>query len=698
MQREILRTSLEYLKGIGPKKAALLQKELGLYTYQDLLFFFPFRYEDRTVIHAIKDIHEELPYIQVIGRFSRFQMEGIGQKMRLTAELSDQSGVLRVVWFSGAQYMRQYIKTDQTYLVFGKPSVFKSTLSMIHPELDEYSTGKELHQALVPVYSSSAELKQSKITNKQLLQTIQLLLEVVQSSIPENMPEYLLKEKGLMARNKALTFIHKPPDSTLLAAAQKRLKFEEIFYIQVKALMQRISRQKSFKGHTLYKTTLLKSFYDNYLPFELTDAQKRVIREIFQDLKSGKQMNRLLQGDVGSGKTIVAFCSMLIALSNETQACIMAPTEILAEQHFRSIFALAEPMGIRVALLTGSTKKRTREALHDGLQNGSVSILIGTHALLEDDVQFQNLSLCVIDEQHKFGVAQRARLWKKGNQMPPHILVMTATPIPRTLAMTVYGDLDVSVIDTLPSGRKPIVTVQRFDSDRLKVYDFVRSQLQLGFQAYVIYPLVKESEWMDLKNVEEGHQMLQKVFAAYEVAMVHGRMKPTEKEQEMRRFVSGEVNILVSTTVIEVGVNVPNASVMLIENAERFGLAQLHQLRGRVGRGSDQSYCILMTDYKASSDSRHRIKIMTKTQNGFEIANEDMKLRGPGDLLGTQQSGLPEMKLTNLQTDGALIAEVRTEVEKLLEHDPHLSLPENFPIKQFLETEVRNKGQWSKIS
>ncbi len=698
MGSELLQTPIEYLKGVGPQKAAILAKELEIFTFENLLLYFPFRHEDRSAVHQIKDLNEDMPYIQVIGRFQDVSMEGAGPKKRLKATLYDGTGMIEVVWFTGVNYISKYIKPGLRYLVFGKPSLFKSSLTVAHPELEEYHEEVALQKGLTPVYNSSSALKQSKISNKQMTGMIRNLLEKLSGAIPENLPASLLSAYQLMPRAQALASIHLPPDHHTLAAATRRLKFEEIFFIQLKALMARIGRQQNHKGRILAQTQLLKNFYDLHLPFALTGAQKRVIRELFEDFKSGKQMNRLLQGDVGSGKTMVAFCAMLIAASSGAQSCLMAPTEILAEQHYRSLRAYADPLGIKIGLLTGSTRKSDRQVLFQSLEAGELYVLVGTHALLEDPVQFHTLGFCVIDEQHKFGVAQRARLWRKGGDFHPHILVMTATPIPRTLAMTVYGDLDVSVIDELPVGRKPIVTVVRYDADRLKVYQFVREQLQKGSQAYVIYPLVKESEALDLRNVEDGFLNIQKVFPEYTVAMVHGQLKSADKEAQMQRFVSGEAAVLVATTVIEVGVNVPNANVMIIENAERFGLAQLHQLRGRVGRGSDQSYCILLTDYKTSSDSKHRLRIMTKTTNGFDIANEDLKLRGPGDLLGTQQSGLPDLRLTHLGTDGQLIAEVRAEVEKLLDFDPSLSLPQHSMVRAFLKEEVRKKGQWSKIS
>ncbi len=698
MVESVLQTPIEFLKGVGPSRAALLTKETGIRTFRDLLYYFPFRYEDRTRLFPISSIHEDMPSVQLIGWFHDLRFEGQGLKKRLIGYFSDETGMVEVVWFSGIQYWSKQIQAGKKYLLFGKPALFKNSLSIAHPEFELYDNQKPPELALSPVYRSSLELKKSRISNKMISNMLRQLLQNIKSHLPESLPDYLIRKNQLVGRYNSFWYLHFPANQSELAKGLQRQKYEEIFYAQLKALMLRTKRRSENKGFVFTHTTSLKEFYVNHLPFELTSAQKRVIKEIHQDLRSGLQMNRLLQGDVGSGKTMVAFCSILLAQSNGYQSCIMAPTEILAEQHFKTLSVFCEQMGLTIGLLTGSTKKAERQKLLAMLEEGACRVMVGTHALLEDPVVFHSLGLCIIDEQHKFGVAQRARLWKKSHPYEPHILVMTATPIPRTLAMTVYGDLDVSVIDELPLGRKPIITVLRFDPEIQKVFGFVKEQLAIGRQAYIVYPLIEESESLDLKNLMEGYEEMKKVFKEYSLAMVHGRMKSNEKEKEMTRFSSNEAQVLVSTTVVEVGVNVANASIMLIQNAERFGLAQLHQLRGRVGRGSDQSYCILMAQVKASEDSKKRLKLLCSTNDGFKIAQEDLSLRGPGDVLGTLQSGLPDFKLTDFSADVSLFSSIRSEVEVLLEHDPQLRSSEHQPILDCLQKETAYPMDWAKIS
>jgi ATP-dependent DNA helicase RecG len=691
-------SSIEYLKGVGPQRALLLGKELGIFTYHDLLHHYPNRYEDRTKFYAIKDIHEEMPYVQVRGVIKSKELIGTGYKKRLVAQLEDKTGVLELVWFQGIQWVSEKIKPGVEYVAFGKPSRFGYNFNMPHPELDVWTDNFDKAQSLRPVYPLTEKLRAKYIDNKILGKLVQELLAQSKNHITETLPAPILKKHELVGKQHAMQNIHFPKDNLALASAQKRIKFDELFFIQLKLLRLKHVRHVSFRGQIFSDSSLLTTFYNTHLPFPLTDAQKRVIKEIYADMKSGKQMNRLLQGDVGSGKTIVGFICMLLAIGSGAQCALMAPTEILAQQHYTNLKKHADAMHLPIALLTGSTKKSDRKNIHEGLLNGNIKIIVGTHALLEDPVQFKNLGLAVIDEQHRFGVAQRSKLWKKNEKIMPHVLVMTATPIPRTLAMTLYGDLDISIIDQLPAGRKPIKTVHRFDSHRLQVNQFLREQIEAGQQVYVVYPLIEESEKLDLKHLMDGYESISRAFPGVPLSIVHGQMKAADKEYEMQRFKKGETKIMVATTVIEVGVDVPNASVMVIENAERFGLSQLHQLRGRVGRGAAQSFCILMTDVKLSADSRTRINTMVQTNNGFEIAETDLRLRGPGDLTGTQQSGVLDLQLADLAKDQQLLQLAREEAIHLLETDPELEKPEHHGIRDTVRINKKSGLSWSKIS
>ena len=689
-----------YLPGVGPKKAEILKKELKIVSFEDLLYHFPYRYVDRSRIFQIREIKGDMPYIQVKGKVTSLRMVGEGRGKRMTGTFSDGTGILELVWFKGLKYLKEQIKPDETYILFGKPSRFNNTINVVHPELDKEQTRKvPFFAGLQPFYNTTEKMKNSYLGSRAIFKMVQNVFQSYNSVIPETLPAAIIERMKLMNLNQALRNIHMPPEADTLRKASFRLKFEELFYIQLNILRLRNQRTFNQKGHVFAKVgSFFNQFYSQNLPFELTNAQKRVIKEIRRDMGSGHQMNRLLQGDVGSGKTLVALMIMLIAIDNNYQACIMAPTEILATQHFESISQMLEGINIQVGLLTGSTKKTQRDKLHTALQTGELNILIGTHALIEDTVRFHNLGLVVIDEQHRFGVAQRARLWKK-NLTPPHVLVMTATPIPRTLAMTTYGDLDVSVIDELPPGRKPVETTHTYHNKRLGINKFVKQQINAGRQIYVVYPLIEESEKMDFQNLTDGFEYIREAFPNNKVSMVHGKMKPTEKDAAMQEFASGKSQILVSTTVIEVGVNVPNASVMIIESAERFGLSQLHQLRGRVGRGADQSYCILMTGYKLSSETRQRMEIMTNTNDGFEIAEADMKLRGPGDLEGTQQSGLPfELKIANLAKDTRILQMARNMAHDVLKEDPLLETQANSILRRQLKKLAQQKMNWAMIS
>lgn len=692
-------TSIEFLKGVGPQRAALLQKELHIHTFGDLIQHYPFRYEDRTKFYTIKEVNESMPHVQVKGKILRFEMIGGGRKKRLVAYFEDATGELELVWFQGINWTLDKIKPGIEYVVFGKPNRFGRSISIAHPEIEPVTKAKEGGTGfLQPVYPLSEKLRNKYLDNRFLIKIQRDLLATATGHIRETLPISILKKHHLISKKDALINIHFPASHEWLTKAQHRLKFEELFYIQLRLIKMKIVRQEKFKGLVFNDASLLTKFYADHLPFPLTEAQKRVIREIYADLKSGKQMNRLLQGDVGSGKTIVAFICMLLVIGNDAQAALMAPTEILAQQHYANLKKYADPIGISISLLTGSTKKKARTELHYRLETGELKILIGTHALIEDNVKFQKLGLAVIDEQHRFGVAQRSKLWQKNKNVYPHVLVMTATPIPRTLAMTLYGDLEISVIDELPKGRKPIKTTHQYDSHRLQINQFIRHQIAEGRQVYIVYPLIEESEKLDLKHLMDGYESISRAFPDVAISILHGKMKPEAKDFEMDRFVRGETKIMVATTVIEVGVDVPNASVMIIESAERFGLSQLHQLRGRVGRGAEQSYCILVTDYKLSAESKIRLNTMVKTNNGFEIAETDLKLRGPGDLMGTQQSGALDLLIADLGKDGILLQQAREVVIEILERDPELVKPENLDIRQQIESLKRSAVNWSRVS
>ena len=639
-----------------------------------------------------------MPYVQIKGKITRMEVVGGGFKKRLVGQFTDGTGTLELVWFQAVQWVIQKIKPGVEYVVFGKPNRFGKTLTIAHPEVEPVGTSTDKGGYLQPVYPLSEKLRVRRIDSKVISKLQQEMLRVAQSHIRETLPDDLLRKFNLMGKREALNHIHFPSDITALAAAQTRLKFEELFYLQVRLLKMKLVRYEKFKGQVFNDTSILTKFYNHHLPFSLTEAQKKVIREIYQDMKSGHQMSRLLQGDVGSGKTIVAFICMLLAVGSEAQAALMAPTEILSQQHFNSLKKYADPMGITIGRLTGSTKKADRKILHSQLQDGSLKILVGTHALLEEEVKFQHLGLAVIDEQHRFGVAQRSKLWQKNSNIYPHVLVMTATPIPRTLAMTLYGDLEVSVIDEMPKGRKPIKTTHQYDSHRLQVNAFLKAQIEAGRQVYVVYPLIEESEKLDLKHLMDGYESISRAFPDYAISILHGQMKSEAKDFEMGRFAKGETKIMVATTVIEVGVDVPNASVMVIESAERFGLSQLHQLRGRVGRGAEQSYCILLTSFKLSSEAKLRMETMVRTNNGFEIADTDLKLRGPGDLMGTQQSGLLDLMIADLGKDGEILLRAREAAVEILENDAELTKPEHQPIKNQLTLLRKTAVNWAKIS
>jgi len=694
----IFKTSIEFLKGVGPKRAALLNKELEIFDFGDLLQYYPFRYEDRTKFYKINEINVHMPFIQVKGRLRHIELVGHTRKKRLHAWLMDETGEIELVWFQGAQWVLKKLSIGAHYIVFGKPSLFNKKLNIAHPEIELLTETGEKNRYFQPVYSTTDKLKTRFLDSKAISKLEKNLLTAVHAHIEETLPDSLISKYSLISKRDALINIHFPQSHKHLQKAQYRLKFEELFYVQLRLLKLKLTRLEKFRGKVLNNTELLTEFYEKHLPFVLTDAQKRVIREVYMDMKSGKQMNRLIQGDVGSGKTIVSFICMLIAIGNGSQVAMMAPTEILADQHFKSLGVFAKQLGLTIALLKGSTKKSERKKIHDGLLSGDIDILVGTHALIEDNVRFKDLALAVIDEQHRFGVAQRAKLWKKNTDTVPHILVMTATPIPRTLAMTLYGDLDVSVIDELPAGRKSIQTFHNYDSHRLKVFGFIKKQIQAGRQIYIVYPLIEESEKLDLKHLTDGYDAIVKEFPEYHVSILHGRMKPADKEFEMRRFINKETQIMVATTVIEVGVDVSNATVMIIENAERFGLSQLHQLRGRVGRGADQSYCILMSNYKLTKESKKRIKTMVETTDGFEIAEADLKLRGPGDLMGTQQSGLLDLLIADLGKDQAILEIARDAAIEVLKNDPNLNNPENAAIRQQVDKVRKNVLNWSRIS
>lgn len=700
MGAPLLETELTYLPGIGPKRAETLQKELGLKTWGDLLYYFPYKHIDRSRLYRTSELTSNMPFVQIRGQFVSFEQMGEGRRKRLIGHFTDGYGWVDCVWFNSQQYILKTVKLHTDYIVFGRPSLFNDRINLTHPDIDPADTLMLSKMSMQPYYQTTERMKKAGLSSRTLEKFTSTLLRQLQvGTISETLPRHLLDRLCMVSLDEALRAAHYPSTANELAQANYRLKFEELFYVQLSILRYARVRQGVIRGHVFNRVgEYFNGFYNNNLPFQLTRAQKKVIREMHADMKSGRQMNRLVQGDVGSGKTMVALMTMLIALDNGFQACIMAPTEILAEQHFATFQKMLGTMPVRVELLTGMVKGKRRKAVMEGLQTGEVQILVGTHAVIEDNVQFRNLGLVVIDEQHRFGVAQRAKLWEK-NLTPPHVLVMTATPIPRTLAMTLYGDLDVSIIDELPPGRKPIQTMHMYDNNPDKLYRGINQQIQEGRQVYMVYPLVKESEKLDLKNVEEAYVHLQKIFPQYRISMVHGQMKPVDKDAEMQRFVSGETQILVATTVIEVGVNVPNASVMVIQNAERFGLSQLHQLRGRVGRGASQSYCILVTKYELSKETRRRIDIMTETNDGFEIAEADLRFRGPGDLEGTQQSGIAfNLKLANLARDGQIVQLARETASSVLDADPTLSHPQNQIMVERMRYLKRDEMDWSSIS
>lgn len=691
---------IKYLPGVGPQRASLLAKELNIVSFKDLLYYFPYKYVDRSRIYTIREIDGNMPYIQLRGKFLSFETFGEGRQRRLVGHFSDGTGVMDAVWFQGLKFVMGKIKAGVEYIIFGKPTVFGGRINVAHPDVDEADELTVGNMGLQPYYNTTEKMKRMLINSHAVEKLMRNLFHAIQREpFEETLSPWMVESFHLMPLAEALYNIHFPQNPELLRKAQYRLKFEELFYVQLNILRYTKERRNKFRGLPFeHVGEIFNTFYSQNLPFQLTGAQKRVIKEMRRDMGSGRQMNRLLQGDVGSGKTLVALMTMLIALDNGYQACMMAPTEILANQHYETICRFLAGMNVRVELLTGNVKGKRRETILKDLLTGDVKILIGTHAVIEDTVNFSSLGLVVIDEQHRFGVAQRAKLWSK-NIYPPHVLVMTATPIPRTLAMTLYGDLDVSVIDELPPGRKPIQTVHQFDNRRASLYAFIRKQIEAGRQVYIVYPLIQESEKMDIKNLEDGYTNICEEFPEYRVSKVHGKMKPAEKDAEMQRFLAKQTQIMVATTVIEVGVNVPNASVMVIENAERFGLSQLHQLRGRVGRGADQSYCILVTGYKLSEETRKRISIMVETNDGFEIAEADLKLRGPGDLEGTQQSGVAfDLKIADIARDGQLLQYVRDIAERLLDEDPKCENPKNQVVWQQLK-ELRKKNvNWAVIS
>lgn len=701
-QVDLLQTPIEFLKGVGPKRADVLRKEFEIFTFEDLLLYYPYRHIDKSKIYKIADIQSEGAYIQLKGKIVHCELVGQQRGKRLVAQFVDETGSIELVWFNGIRWVQDMLKENREFIVFGKPTQFNRHWNITHPELID---PKNQPQSLVPtnfqpLYNTSDKAKRAGLDSKAISKLVMALLPQVKDVIRERLSEDILQHLKLMPLKEALCNIHYPADMQVLSQAQLRLKFDELFFTQLKLLKLKLLTSQKYKGHVFSVVgDYFNTFYKNYLPFPLTNAQKRVIKEIRADMGSGRQMNRLLQGDVGSGKTITALLLMLIAKDNGFQSCLMAPTEILATQHYETVKRMLAPMEMRVEFLSGSTKTAKRREIHEGLRNGEVDILIGTHALIEDEVQFKNLGFVVIDEQHRFGVEQRAKLWKK-NIVPPHILVMTATPIPRTLAMTLYGDLDLSVIDELPKGRKPIITAHYFEKDRLRLNGFLKKEIAKGRQVFVVYPLIKESEKMDLQDLMAGYEAMSQAFPLpeYALGIVHGKMKPEEKDFEMQRFIKNETQILLSTTVIEVGIDVPNATVMVVENAERFGLSQLHQLRGRVGRGGEQSYCILMSGNKLTTESKQRLDAMVSTNDGFEIANIDLKLRGPGDLQGTQQSGILDFKLADLIRDEKLVAYTRNLAMNLLDSDPDLSKPQNAPIARYLAELMRRNVFWGMIS
>ena len=695
---QFFESDLATLRGMTPARLSLLQSELGLFTFGDLIQYFPFRYEDRTLLTPIAEINDQMENVQFIGRIKYKEKIGVGRRERLVAECCDETGCIELVWFQGVKWIEKSLVGGVDYLFYGKPGVFNGQIQMTHPEMEVYKGPQISEKFFQPIYPLTEKLRKKYVDSKLIASLQKSLLEVSFPYIRETLPQEIIQQFKLISKQEALYHIHLPQSENWLHQARRRLKFEELFYNQLRLIKQNLVRKTAFPGQIFSSAALLTTFYKDHLPFSLTEAQKKVIREIFEDMRSGNQMNRLLQGDVGSGKTIVAFISMLLAIDNGTQACLLAPTEILADQHFQGLKKFADLLGISIAKLTGSVKKKDRVEIHEGLVSGTLNILVGTHAIFEDVVQFKNLGLCIIDEQHRFGVAQRAKLWDKNKQIHPHVLVMTATPIPRTLAMTLYGDLDVSVIDELPAGRKPIQTIHRYDSHRLQVFSFIQSEIQKGRQVYIVYPLIEESEKMDFKDLMDGHESITRAFPEIPLGILHGKMKPADKDFEMARFVKNETKIMVATTVIEVGVNVPNASVMIIESAERFGLAQLHQLRGRVGRGAEQSYCLLLTDYKISADTKKRIETMVRTNNGFEIAEVDLQLRGPGDIGGTRQSGAIDLMIADLSKDGEILKVARETAVSILNEDPNLEYDKNAMIRDQVRQQKKDTTNWARIS
>ena len=696
---ELDKRSIMYLPGVGPKKAEILRKEIEISSYEDLLFYFPYKYIDRSRFYKVAEINGDMPYIQLKGRILFFDTLGEGRTKRLIGKFTDGTGTIDLVWFKGISYVTDKIKPGVDYIIFGKPTEFGHVYNIAHPDIDPIDQVDQVANGLTPFYSTTERMKKAFL-NSRAIQNLQYsLLSSLNWILPETLPDYLLNRIQMMPFQEAIRNIHFPESVDKLRKAQLRLKFDELFFIQLNILRTANQRKRKLKGIVFPSVgDAFNTFYKEYLPFELTNAQKRVVREIRVDMGSGRQMNRLLQGDVGSGKTLVALLAMLLAVDNHCQACMMAPTEILATQHYATVMEFLKDMNIRVALLTGSTKKKERNRILPAIASGEIQIVIGTHALIEETVAFASLGLAIIDEQHRFGVEQRSRLWMK-NSSVPHVLVMTATPIPRTLAMTLYGDLDVSVIDELPPGRKPIQTVHRYDNKKAQLYEFLRKEIRLGRQVYVVYPLIEGSEKLDYKNLEEGFETFKDVFPEYQVCMVHGKMKAADKESEMQKFISGEAQILMATTVIEVGVNVPNASVMVIESAERFGLSQLHQLRGRVGRGAEQSYCVLVSSYKLSNETRKRLEIMVNSHNGFEIAEADLRLRGHGDLEGTRQSGEGiDLKIANLASDGQILQYARDIAREVLDEDPDLLSETNRILNERLKILFARKVNWGMIS
>ncbi len=701
MEQNPLNSSIEYLKGVGPTRATILKTELNIYTFKDLIEYFPYRYIDKSKFYKTNEITSELTHIQLKGKIISTTTAGNGRNKRFIALFSDGLGSIELIWFNGVKWLSDYFQKEIEYIIFGKPNFFNNKISIIHPEIDIFNEeSKEFLKIFQPLYNTTEKARNRGIDNKSIGKLVYNLIPQIKGYLEETLSADIIEQYKLMSREEALINIHYPSSQEHLQKAERRLKFEELFYNQLRLIRLKLIRTKKIRGHIFDKVGInFNNFYKNNLPFELTNAQKKVIKEIHTDMKSGKQMNRLVQGDVGSGKTLVALMCMLLAIDNDSQSCIMAPTEILAQQHFETIKKFLNNLNVNIELLTGSTRLSKRHTIHSGLLDGSINIIIGTHALIEDVVQFKNLGLVVIDEQHRFGVSQRAKLWKK-NSIPPHILVMTATPIPRTLAMTLYGDLDISVIDELPAGRKPIITKHFFDTQRLKIIGFMKNQIESGRQIYVVYPLITESETLDLKHLEDGYEQLSREFPLPEfaISIVHGKMKSKEKEFEMNRFIKGETQIMVATTVIEVGVDVSNASVMIIEDAQRFGLTQLHQLRGRVGRGAEQSFCILVSNFKLSNDAKKRLEAMVRTNDGFEIANLDLQLRGPGDIEGTQQSGIIDLKIADIVKDEKILIYARKCAIEIIEKDSELQNEKNLVIAKNLKSLISKKGNWGIIS